>query len=434
MQTILKANRPSIVCLRLVAGPSRDQQGIGAPMTPGSMTVQPPPELRVLRENDDGLAGEALDGQRSNGSRLAERIHRSSRTPVLHNGAISARREFNGRHSFQNVLSNNSCMLEVFDQIAQVADLLSTVLVVGETGTGKEEVARAIHLSSNRKERPFVAVNCGALNENLLESELFGHEKGSFTGAAGKRKGRFEVADGGTLLLDEIGDMPMAMQVRLLRVLQERRFERVGGSESIAVDVRVIAATHRDLQNLIKQGSFRDDLYYRLNVIRIDLPPLRDRPEDIQLLAAHFCQKFARPGHLLAEISPEAIEVLLRCPWPGNVRQLENAIERACAMAHDGVIRPKNLPPELTRKSDVEHPVHIDLTRSLMDQLAEMTASFEKRYIYRALRKTHGHIGKCARLCGVSRRTIQNKIVHYGIDRAELKKEEERRSMVRAKS
>ncbi len=365
---------------------------------------------------------------------LAERIHRDPRRPVLPDGVISARRDLNGRHSFQNVLSINSCMLEVFDQITQVADLRSTVLIVGETGTGKEEVARAIHQSSNRKDGPFVAVNCGALNENLIESELFGHEKGSYTGADGKRKGRFEVADGGTLLLDEIGDMPMGMQVRLLRVLQERRFERVGGNNPVAIDVRVIAATHRNLEILIKEGKFRDDLYYRLNVIRVDLPPLRDRPEDIRLLAAHFCQKFARPGHSVAEISPEAIEVLLRCPWPGNVRQLENAIECACAMARDGVIRPTNLPLELTRRSEAKHPFHIDLTRSLMDQLAEMTASFERRYIHLVLRKTHGHIGKCARLCGVSRRTIANKIAQYGIDRAELKKEEERRCMVRAKS
>jgi DNA-binding NtrC family response regulator len=260
------------------------------------------------------------------------------------------------------------------------------------------------------------------------------HEKGSYTGAAGKRKGRFEVADGGTMLLDEIGDMPMAMQVRLLRVLQERRFERVGGTEPVAVDVRVIAATHRDLGILIKEGKFRDDLYYRLNVIRIDLPPLRDRPEDIRLLAAHFCQKFARAGHPIAKISSDAIGVLLRCPWPGNVRQFENAIERACAMARDGVIRPNSLPRELTCRPDVKNPFPIDLTRSLMDQLAELTAAFEKRYILRALRKTHGHIGKCARLCGVSRRTITNKIAQYEIDRASLKNEEEERCMVRPKS
>jgi len=384
-----------------------------------------PSELRVLGENGDGLAGEALDGQSSNDSHPAERILRILQRPIFLDGAITGQQELNGRHTFQNVVSNNPCMLEVFDLIAQIADLMSTVLIIGETGTGKEEVARAIHLSSNRRDGPFVAVNCGALNENLLESELFGHEKGSFTGAAGRRKGRFEVADGGTLLLDEIGDMPMAMQVRLLRVLQERRFERVGGTEPVAINVRVIAATHRDLEKLIAQGKFRDDLYYRLNVIRIDLPRLRDRPEDIRLLAAHFCQKFARFGYPPVELSPEAMDLLLHCPWPGNVRQLENAIERACAMALDGVIRPKNLPPELTRGSDVKHPFQIDLSHSLIDQIAELIAAFEKRYIQQALRQTRGHVGKCATICGVSRRTISAKIAHYELDKASLKRVEE---------
>jgi DNA-binding NtrC family response regulator len=401
-----------------------EKQGGGAPMILVSKTVHRTPELRVLRANDDVLAGEPVGGLNSNDSCLAEPIQQADRASALQDGVAARRQELYGRHSFQNVLSNNLCMLEVFDLIARVADLPSTVLIVGETGTGKEEIARAIHLSSNRKEGPLVAVNCAALNENLLESELFGHEKGAYTGAAGKRKGRFEIADGGTLLLDEIGDMPMSMQVRLLRVLQERRFERVGGSEPVVVDVRVIAATHRNLELLIKEGKFRDDLYFRLNVIRIELPPLRERPDDILLLAAHFCQRFAQPGHSPIEINSEAVEMLVNCSWPGNVRQLENAIERACAMARDGVIGVKDLPPELGRRLDAKHRCQIDLTRSLIEQLAEMTAAFEKRYIRRALRKTHGHIGKCATLCGLSRRSITDKIAHYKIDKSMFKREE----------
>jgi DNA-binding NtrC family response regulator len=352
-------------------------------------------------------------------------VRRALEKRALQDEVAALRQQIDGRTSFQNVLSKSARMMDIFDLIAHVADTPSTVLILGETGTGKEQVARAIHAGSSRREAPFVAVNCGALNENLLESELFGHEKGSFTGAAGQRKGRFEVANGGTLFLDEIGDVPMSMQVRLLRVLQERRFERVGGTEPIEVDVRVIAATHRDLDVLIGEGKFRDDLYYRLNVIRIELPPLRERPEDIRLLAAHFCQKFARPGHPPAEISPEAMEILLKCPWPGNVRQLENAIERASVTARDGVIRPHNLPTDVARRPDTKHPFQVDLARSLPDQLTELTAAFEERYIRKALRKTRGHVGKCAKLSGLSRRSITDKIAHYNIDKATFKKDEE---------
>jgi DNA-binding NtrC family response regulator len=352
-------------------------------------------------------------------------VERALRERALQDEVNALRQQVDGRTSFQNVLSKNPKMMDVFDLVSQVADSQSTVLILGETGTGKEQVARAIHAGSPRKDGPFVAVNCGALNENLLESELFGHEKGSYTGAAGQRKGRFEVADGGTLFLDEIGDVPMPMQVRLLRVLQERKFERVGGNEPVEVDVRVIAATHQILEELIKNGKFREDLYYRLNVIRVELPPLRERPEDIRLLAVHFTQKFARSGHAPPEISPEAMDVLLKCPWPGNVRQLENAIERACVTARDGVIRPNNLPGDVSRRPDVKHPFQVDLLRSLPDQLSELTAAFEERYIRKALRKTRGHVGKCAKLSGLSRRSITDKIAHYKIDKATFKKDEE---------
>ena len=211
-------------------------------------------------------------------------------------------------------------------------------------------MARAVHEASPRRASPFVAVNCAALPESLLESELFGHEKGAFTSAVGQRKGRFELAHGGTIFLDEIGEIPLAMQAKLLRVLQERRFERVGGTQTVEVDVRVIAATNRDLLRLSKEGKFREDLYYRLNVVKIDLPPLHERPEDIPLLAAHFTQKFSRPGIAARRPSPQRRwKLLLQHRWPGNIRELENAIERACVTSRDDTIRPENLPIEILK-------------------------------------------------------------------------------------
>src|SRR5207248_7799104 len=218
------------------------------------------------------------------------------------------------------ILSKSPRMHDVFELINHVAQRDSTVLIFGETGTGKELVARAVHEASPRRAGPFVAVNCAALPESLLESELFGHEKGAFTSAVGQRKGRFELAHNGTILLDEVGEIPLAMQAKLLRVLQERRFERVGGAQVVDTDVRVIAATNRDLLRLAKEGKFREDLYYRLNVVKIDLPPLHERPEDVHLLAAHFVQKFSPPGGPPKVIAPEAMEALLQHRWPGNIR------------------------------------------------------------------------------------------------------------------
>ncbi|HEY3788962.1 MAG TPA: sigma 54-interacting transcriptional regulator, partial [Urbifossiella sp.] len=227
------------------------------------------------------------------------------------------------------------------------------------------------------------------------------------------------------LFLDEIGDVPMSMQIKLLRVLQERKFERVGGVEAIEVDVRIIAATHQDMEKLVKEGKFREDLYYRLNVVRIDLPPLRDRPEDVAVLAGHFVQKYARPNQKPPSISPEALELMTKSPWPGNVRQLENAIERACITARDGVIRAKDLPPDIGGGSRTangqKHPFQVDLARPLPEQVAELIAAFEKRYLLRALRKTHGHVGKCAKITGLSRRSITDKISQYAIDKTEFK-------------
>ncbi len=352
-------------------------------------------------------------------------VKRALRDRSLQDEVIALRNQLQERHSFQNVLTRSPRMHDVFELVGQIADTTSTVLIRGETGTGKEQLARAIHqASAQHRTGSFVALNCGAFNENLLESELFGHEKGSYTGADRKRIGRFEQAHQGTLFLDEIGDVPMTMQIKLLRVLQERRFERVGGSEPIEIDVRVIAATHQDMEKMVKDGKFREDLYFRLNVIRIDIPPLRERPEDIPVLVAHFCQKFSRSGQKPAEITPDAMEMLVKCPWPGNIRQLENAIERACVIARDGVITRKTLPPDVEGRGDGKpHPFQVDLARSLPDQLAEMTAEFEKRYLRKAMKKTRGHVGKCAEITGLSRRSITDKIAQYGINKDDFKRE-----------
>jgi DNA-binding NtrC family response regulator len=347
-------------------------------------------------------------------------IQRALRERGLQDEVEELRRAIHGRHTFQDILSKNPRMHAIFELIGHVAQSNSTVLIEGETGTGKEMVARAIHHASTVRTGPMVAVNCAALPENLLESELFGHEKGAFTSAVSQRRGRFEMAHGGTIFLDEVGDVPMTMQAKLLRVLQERRFERVGGTESIEVDVRVIAATNRSLQRLVQEGKFREDLYYRLNVVKIDLPPLRERQEDIALLATHFAQKYARPGERPKQISPEAMEILLAHSWPGNIRELENSIERASVTSRDEHIRPENLPRELTAPPRNRAVGSVDLKRPLAELVAEMTADLERRYLRRMLKKCRGNIGRCAKLSGLSRRTITDKVALYKIDRKEF--------------
>lgn len=349
-------------------------------------------------------------------------IERALRDRSLQDELAALRAQLQERHSFQNVVSKSRRMFEIFELIGHVAETAATVLIAGETGTGKEQIARAVHQASAPvRPGPFVAVNCAALPESLLESELFGHEKGSFTGAAGQRVGRFQQAHGGTLFLDEVGDIPASMQIKLLRVLQERKFERVGGNTTIEVDVRVIAATNRPLEKLVKEGQFREDLYYRLDVVKIDLPPLRDRTEDIPLLAAHFAHKYSRNGNVPAQITPEAMDRLLTFPWPGNIRQLENALERACLTARDGTIRPENLPPDLSRPAAAKTGFSVDLARPLPDQLAELTNRFEERYLRRALKRCRGHIGRVAKLSGLSRRSISNKVSQFNIDASSYK-------------
>jgi DNA-binding NtrC family response regulator len=350
-------------------------------------------------------------------------VERALRERALEDEVATLREKLHDQFKFHSILSKSPRMHDLFELISHVAETVSNVLIFGETGTGKELVARAVHEASPRRKHPFVAVNCAALPESLLESELFGHEKGAFTSAVGQRKGRFEMAHEGTIFLDEIGEIPLAMQAKLLRVLQERRFERVGGSQTIETDVRVVVATNRDLLKLAKEGKFREDLYYRLNVVKIDLPPLCERAEDIPLLAQHFAQKFSRPGTAPKAISPEAMEILIQFRWPGNIRELENAIERACVTSRDEVIRPENLPPEVLKPSRPRYQLPIDVSRPLTEQLAEFTAAFEERYLRRALKRTRAHIGRTARLTGLSRRTITEKLALYQIDKNEFKKD-----------
>ena len=331
------------------------------------------------------------------------------------------RAQVQSSYRFQNILSKHPRMHAIFELITNVADTISTVLIEGETGTGKEQVARAIHETSSRREAPMIAVNCAALAEGLLESELFGHEKGAFTSAVGQRRGRFELADAGTLFLDEIGDMPAAMQAKLLRVLQERRFERVGGTTTIEVDVRVIAATNRPLLQLVKDGKFREDLYYRLNVVKIDLPPLRDRVEDIPLLATHFIEKYTRPGAVPKQFAPNAMDILMNYRWPGNIRQLENTIERACLTARGQEIETDNLPTEILAAPVSSPALDVSLDRPMHEILQEIVAKVEQQYISKALQKTQGNVSRGAKVCGLSRRCLTAKMAEYNLDKSAFK-------------
>jgi two-component system response regulator AtoC len=325
------------------------------------------------------------------------------------------RSEIAERRAAERVVGAGQGLRPVVALAAKVALAPVTVLITGESGTGKEVLARAIHAWSPRDQAPFVAVNCGAIPETLLESELFGHERGAFTGAVRQHLGLFEQAHGGTLLLDEIGETPAALQVKLLRALEDRSIRRIGGTGDIPVDVRLIAATAQELPDLVAAGRFREDLYYRLNVVRLHLPPLRERPEDIHLLVEHFLALHAgRQGRDSPRISAEALRVLEACDWPGNVRQLENACERAVLLAEDGVVRPHDLPPELT----------VDLGaawtgREVADgdlSIKRHQAIMERELIARALARTGGNRSQAARLLEISYKAIVYKIRDYGIE------------------
>ncbi len=317
-----------------------------------------------------------------------------------------------------DMLGKSAPMTQLFGMINKVARSRSTVLITGESGTGKELVAKAIHYLSDRKNKPFLSINCGAMPEQLLESELFGHQKGAFTGAYSDKKGLLEIADGGAFLLDEVGEAPPAVQVKMLRVLQEREFKRVGGVKDIKVDVRIIAATNRNLDELIKEGKFREDLYYRLNIIPIHIPPLRDRKEDIPPLVNRFIVKFADEGeHEVVSISNKAMRLLENHHWRGNVRELENAIERAVVLATGSRIEPENLPDEI-RYANVEIKKGSMLVPDTGIDLGEIVDSVEKDLLTKALEKTGGKKQEAAKLVNLSFRSFRYKLAKHGIGSA----------------
>jgi len=312
---------------------------------------------------------------------------------------ISLRRKVEDRYRFEGIIAKSPKMLKIFELIKTIAPTTATVLVIGETGTGKEVIARAIHHQSQRRTKPFIATSCAALPESLLESELFGHEKGSFTGAVERKKGKFEAADKGTLFLDEIGEINANTQVHLLRALEDKKITRVGCNEEIEVDVRFISATNRDLRTMVKQGDFREDLYYRLNVVKIELPSLKDRKEDILPLAEHFLKKYTEENSKnIKKFSPEVVKFMLNYSWPGNVRELENMIERGVILSKKNSITLDELP------QDIIHPTPVE---------GKTIESVERNHIIRVLEETKGNISKAAKILGIRRMTLYNKLKKY---------------------
>ena len=322
---------------------------------------------------------------------------------------IHLKQELRERYDFSHIVGNSSPLRQVYEQVTQVARTNTTVLLRGESGTGKELIAHAIHYNSLRANKPFIRVSCAALPETLTESELFGYEKGAFTGAQARKKGRFELAEGGTLFLDEIGDLNVSTQIKLLRVLQEREFERLGGTETIKVNVRLIAATNKEMEQAIAAGQFREDLYYRLNVFAIFMPPLRERKSDVLLLADHFLEKYAREhGKSIKRISTPAIDMLASYHWPGNVRELENIIERAVLVCETNVVHGHHLPPTLQTAEGSGTVTRL--------QLEATVGAFERDIITDALKTTRGNRKTAAKLLDTTERVIGYKVRKYGID------------------
>jgi Nif-specific regulatory protein len=319
------------------------------------------------------------------------------------------RQELKERYDFSTIIGTSGPVRQMYEQMAQVAATNTTVLIRGESGTGKELVAHSIHYNSPRANKPFVKVSCAALPDSLIESELFGYERGAFTGAEQRKKGRFELAEGGTLFLDEIGDINLNTQVKLLRVLQEREFERLGSTETVKVNVRLIAATNKDMERAIAAGTFREDLYYRLNVFTIFVPPLRERKADLLLLVDHFLERFSREHHkTIKRISTPAIDMLMSYHWPGNVRELENTLERAVLMCDGQVVHGHHLPPSLQTAEASGTVTRVSLT--------DAVAGFEKDLIQDALKTTRGNRAKAARLLDTTERVLNYKVRKYAID------------------
>jgi DNA-binding NtrC family response regulator len=322
------------------------------------------------------------------------------------------REKLNDQYNYKRIVGNSPIMQPVYELIEKVAPTDTAVLIRGESGTGKELVAHAVHFNSRRKEKPFIKVNCAVFAEGVLESELFGHEKGSFTGAAGKRIGRFELANGGSIFLDEIGDISLATQVKLLRVLQEKEFERVGGTESIRADVRVIAATNKNLEEAIKKGQFREDLFFRLNVVPIIVPALRDRRDDIERLAYHFLHRYSMEANKkITKIDKKALDFMTRYGWPGNVRELENAIQRAVVLADSDCIYPSNLPLDIQTFQKDEYLNVLKENASL----TEKVENYEKELILKAMEKANHVQTKAAKLLDINRTALIYKLKKYGL-------------------
>ncbi len=379
------------------------------------------PTLPVIILTGHGTIESAVDAMRNgaydfltkpvNLDRLSILVNRalSNRSLILEHRALQVEVEKNrNRQKYARIIGKSTKMKAVVDVVEQVAETKASVLITGESGVGKELIADAIHHLSGRREKPFVKVHCAALSEGLLESELFGHEKGAFTGAIGRKRGRFELANGGTIFLDEIGEINPNVQIKILRVLQEKRFERVGGEETLEVDVRIITATNKDLTTEIEKGNFREDLYYRLNVVNIHVPPLRERKEDIPLLSAAFLKEFAEENQRNIEgMDPKALNILYNYSWPGNIRELRNCIESAVVLCKGHVITPNDLPPSVQTEQDKNY-IKISLGTSL--------AEAEKEIIRSTLHFKEGNKSKTADVLGIGRKTLHRKINEYNLD------------------
>lgn len=337
--------------------------------------------------------------------RITERMHLISENKML-------KEQLQDKNKISGIVAYSDKMEKILSTALRVAESKATVLLRGESGTGKEVLAKAIHYSSQRKEKPFVAVNCAALNENLLESELFGHEKGAFTGADKQRRGRFEIADGGTLFLDEIGDLPLSTQVKLLRVLQEEQFERVGGTQTIDVDVRMITATNKNLEELIREGKFREDLYYRINVVSVIIPPLRERKEDIIHLINHFKEKYiSETSKKNIEFSREATDILMKYNYPGNIRELENIVHHSIVLSRGDIISTDDLPLKLS-EFDLNE---IALESNENSTLPEQVELLEKKLVINTLKKTNNNQLRASKILGISERNLRYRLEKWGM-------------------
>jgi two-component system, NtrC family, response regulator len=410
----LKRERPPLVTLDLGLPPRPDDATEGLALLDNILGVDRLTKVVVLTGNSE--RANALSAiQRGAYDYMHKPVHLETLKLILQRAAYVHQLEQENRRlqqqaiqdGFQGIIGTSGLMDRLFDTIRRVAASDLAVLVVGESGTGKELVARAIHTQSGRKDGPFVAINCGAIPETLLESELFGHEKGSFTGAHVQRKGRIEMAQGGTLFLDEIGELPLPLQVKLLRFLQEQKIERIGGRESIPLDARVVAATNVNLTEALEQGTFRKDLFYRLSVVQIEVPPLRERDEDAVYLAQAFLSRYRdQLNDRVTALSDEAREAIRAYHWPGNVRELENRIKRAVVMAHGTTLQPGDL--EL---SEAPAPAPY-LT------LREARSQFEKNLIRQALARTNGNVTRAAEELGISRQALHESMHKYGLDKS----------------